>query len=772
MAYPDPDLLAALLGEPLERLIPIAGRLRDEGHGNRITYSRKVFIPLTRLCRDVCHYCTFATAPSGIGSPYLTFDEVRGIARRGAATGCTEALFTLGDKPERRYRVAARALAAYGFADTIGLLSEAARIVLSETGLLPHLNPGLMSPEDLRRLRPVSASMGMMLESLSERLSGSCGPHHGSPDKAPAVRLRALEDAGEAAVPFTTGILIGIGETRLERLQALSAIGGSHARHGHVQEVIIQPFRAKLGTRMQAWPEPSAEDLLWTIAAARILLGPSMSIQTPPNLSRPDEWRGLIDAGINDWGGISPVTPDHVNPEAAWPAVRDLEKAMQQCGRVLVPRLPIYPGHLADPARWLDPAVRPHVLRRADASGLARESGWIPGSTTSPPIAILPAAGPTPEVRARLREVSNGGVLEEQDLTVLLEARGQDVAHVVAAANERRKRSCGDYVTYVVNRNINYTNICSYACGFCAFSKGRRRGGGGDPAYLLDLSEVRNRVAEAVALGATEVCMQGGIHPGFTGETYLALLRAARSGSPDVHIHAFSPLEVLHGARTLDLPVEAFLCLLRDEGLGSLPGTAAEILDDSVRKLICPDKLSAAEWEHVVETAHGLGIPTTSTMMFGHVDTPRHWARHLLRLRAIQARTGGFTEFVPLPFVAAEAPIYRRGRSRSGPSWREVQLVHAVARLALAGFIDNIQGSWVKLGREGLARVLAGGANDAGGTLMNESITRAAGATTGQKFPERELRALITSLDRIPVQRTTLYGLARSSQPVAACNAG
>jgi FO synthase len=761
----DHELMNALLAEPPERLLLQAQQLRDEGFGNRITYSRKVFIPLTRLCRDVCHYCTFATAPSRLDSPYLTRDQVRAIAQQGAAACCTEALFTLGDKPELRYRTAARALAEQGQPDTIGLLREMAAIVLAETGLLPHLNPGLMSADDLRQLRPVSASMGMMLESLSNRLSSSGGPHHGCPDKLPARRLQALEAAGEAAVPFTTGLLVGIGETRAERLEALAAIARSHVRHGHVQEVIIQPFRAKPNTRMHAAPEPVLDDLLWTIAVARILLGPFVSIQTPPNLSRPADWPRLVDAGINDWGGISPVTADHVNPEAAWPAVAALESAMQCSGRVLIPRLPIYPRYLADPARWLDPAVRPHVLRLADASGLARDGQWRPGTPTAPPCAIMPATGPTAPIRDRLRKVAQGERLNEEDVVLLLEARGSDVAHVVRTADAARAQSRGNHVTYVVNRNINYTNICAYACGFCAFSKGRRHRAGGDAAYLLNSAEVTRRAAEAAALGASEICMQGGIHPSFTGETYIELLQAARLGAPGLHIHAFSPLEVLHGARTLGLSVEAFLRLLRAEGLGSLPGTAAEILDDAVRAEICPDKLSAREWEQVVETAHGLGIATSATMMFGHVETPRHWAGHMLRIRAIQERSGGFTEFVPLPFVAAEAPIHRRGHARSGPSWREVQLVHAAARLALGGVIDNIQGSWVKLGRTGLARVLAGGANDAGGTLMNESITRAAGASNGQQFPEPDLRDFIVGMGRMPEERTTLYRQRPRSSP-------
>jgi FO synthase len=757
----DPDAIEAIADVPLERLMARARQLRDEGHGSLITYSRKVFVPLTRLCRDVCHYCTFATAPSRLNSPYLTPEEVLEIARKGDAAGCTEVLFTLGDKPERRYRSAARALAQRGAADTIGLLREAAEMVLQETGLLPHLNPGLLSADDFRRLRPVSASMGMMLECLAPRLFGPGGPHHGSPDKAPDARLESLEAAGAAAVPFTTGLLVGIGETRKERLETIAAIGRSHGRHGHVQEVIIQPFRAKPGTRMAAAPEPPLVELLWTIAAARVLLGPMMSIQSPPNLTRPDAWAHLVDAGLNDWGGISPVTTDHVNPEAAWPSIPVLAAGMERIGRRLVPRLPVYPHYVATLERWVDPEVRPHVLKHADASGWARDDRWISGSPSVPPPAPLCVTGPSGTVRDLLRKANLGEPLEEEDLVNLLEARGPDVGAILEASDEARLQVCGDDVTYVINRNINYTNICTYACGFCAFSKGRRRRAGGDAAYLLDLEEVARRAAEAAALGASEICMQGGIHPGFTGETYLALLRVARAAAPGLHIHAFSPLEVLHGSRTIGIPVAEYLSMLRAEGLGSLPGTAAEILDDEVRAQICPDKLSAREWVEVVETAHALGIATTATMMFGHVESTRHWARHLLAIRAIQERTGGFTEFVPLPFVAGQAPIYRRGRARPGPTWREVALVHAVARLALRGWVDNIQGSWVKLGREGLARILRGGANDAGGTLMNESITRAAGATNGQEFPARDLQAVLAGIGRRPVERTTLYELRK-----------
>jgi FO synthase len=757
-----PDLLAE---SATPELLAEARRLRDGHHGPRISYSRKVFIPLTRLCRDVCSYCTFARRPRAGTRPYLTPDEVLTIARAGEAAGCREALFTLGDKPERRYRAAREELARLGHASTISYLREMCALVLRETNLLPHVNPGVMSADEVESLRAVSVSQGIMLESIAERLCARGGPHYGSPDKSPSVRLATIDAAGTARVPFTSGILIGIGETRGERLAALLALRELHERHGHIQEIIIQNFRAKPDTRMAGAAEPNVEELMWTIALARLVFGPAMNIQAPPNLSGAGFGR-LIEAGLNDWGGVSPVTPDHVNPEAPWPALDALRRETAARDKILLERLAVYPAFALDTNRWQDPALRTTVLRAIDASGYARIGTWTPGTLASPEdSADFPMLGPLDSgVRQALKDAAAGRTLDATQIVRLFEARGADFAAVRDVADGLRRDTVGDTVRYVVNRNINYTNCCTFKCGFCAFSKGTRHSALRGAAYDLALDEVARRVKEAYDRGATEVCMQGGIHPDYSGETYLALCRTAKAAAPEIHVHAFSPLEVTHGARTLGLTIGEFLHGLRQAGLGTLPGTAAEILDDDVRALLCPDKLDTAAWLNVIETAHGVGLRTTSTIMFGHVDTPRAWARHLLHLRELQVRTGGITEFVPLPFVHMEAPIYLRGRARAGPTFREAVLMHAVARLALHPLIPHIQVSWVKMGREGALYCLQSGANDLGGTLMNESISRAAGTQHGQELPPAEMDEMITSINRVPMQRTTLYAAAPSQR--------
>nr|WP_308421036.1 5-amino-6-(D-ribitylamino)uracil--L-tyrosine 4-hydroxyphenyl transferase CofH [Novosphingobium endophyticum] len=728
-----------------------------------MTYSPKVFIPLTRLCADVCHYCTFATTPSRVDAPFLAEDEVLEIARAGAAAGCKEALFTLGDAPERRYAAAREWLAERGFSRTIDYVRHCAELVLKETGLLPHVNAGVLEEDDYRMLRPVSASAGLMLESTSERLleKGMC--HHGSPDKVPAVRLASLAAAGRARMPMTSGILIGIGETPEERIESLLALRDLHLEHGHLQEVIVQNFCPKAGTKMAGAPEASEADFLRTVAAARIVLPDEVSIQAPPNLND-ERLAELIAAGIDDWGGISPVTLDHVNPEAPWPEVERLEAICARAGLPLVERLTIYPRFVAtDDRSWLDPAIRPAVLRLADAEGLARDSRWSPGVADGAPGTVHVPLGSHHEgpVAARLHRIidraASGAQLSGDEIVALFAARGAAARAVVEAADALRAEVSGDTVTYVVNRNINYTNICTHACSFCAFSKTSIKAGFRDKPYNLDLEEIAQRAREAVERGATEVCLQGGIHPSYTGETYLSILRAVKDACPDLHVHAFSPLEVSQGARTLDMPVSDYLAMLRDAGLGSLPGTAAEILCDDIRAQICPDKLTTREWLDVVGSAHRVGLPTTSTIMFGHLEGIEHWARHLLALRDLQLDTGGITEFVPLPLVHMEAPMYRRGQSRKGPTWREAVMMHAVARLALNGAINSIQCSWVKLGMDGAAAVLAAGANDLGGVLMNESISRAAGAAHGQEVGVEELRAAAESVGRKLRQRTTLY---------------
>jgi FO synthase len=743
--------VSELLSTSLDDLVAEARRLR---RSTLVTYSPKVFVPLTTLCRDVCGYCTFARPPRRGERAFMTEDEVLAVAHAGAAAGCTEALFTLGDRPEARYRVAREELATLGCETTLEYLARCAARVRDETGLLPHLNPGVMSLEELASLRPVAASMGIMLETTAERLAERGGPHWASPDKTPARRLATMRHAGELSIPFTSGILIGIGETREERIEAFLALRELAAELGHLREVIVQNFRAKPGTRMAGHPDAPFTEQLWSVAVARILLGPDVHVQAPPNLAY-DDFPLLLDAGIDDWGGVSPVTVDHVNPEAPWPEVERLRDACRSRGLDLAARLPLYPEHVAELDRWADPAMAPSILRAADSMGLAREDRWAPGEPVAVPFIV--ARDPVPVELA-------GAELGEGELVRLFRARGRERERVLAAADRLRRETCGDDVTYVVTRNIQYTNVCYFRCGFCAFSKGKLAENLRGPAYLVPEDEIVRRAREAWDRGATEVCLQGGIHPSFTGDYYAEVVSCIKAAVPAMHVHAFSALEIWQGAATLGLDLESYLARLRGLGLGSLPGTAAEILDDEVRAIICPDKVTTAQWLEVHDAAHRVGLRSNVTIMFGHVERPVHWARHLLRAREQQARSGGFTEFVPLPFVPMEAPIFVKGAARRGPTFGETLLMHAVARLALHPLFTNIQASWVKLGPEGVRQALAAGVNDLGGTLMNESISRAAGSEWGQEMPPERMEALIRSAGRIPRQRTTTYGTPPGDQ--------
>ncbi|SCL54294.1 FO synthase subunit 1 /FO synthase subunit 2 [Micromonospora citrea] len=807
----DVDEATALLaarGEALDELLEVAGAVRDAGlreagRPGVVTYSKKVFIPLTRLCRDRCHYCTFATVPHRLPAAFLDRDEVLAIARAGAAQGCKEALFTLGDRPEERWPAARRWLDERGYDSTLDYLRACAVAVLEETGLLPHLNPGVLSWSELQRLKPVAPSMGMMLETTATRLwSEPGGPHFGSPDKEPAVRLRVLDDAGRVGVPFTTGILIGIGETPAERVDAIFAIRRAHREYGHLQEVIVQNFRAKPDTAMRGMPDAELHDLAATVAVARVLLGPKARIQAPPNLIA-GEYDLLLRAGIDDWGGVSPLTPDHVNPERPWPQIDELARHTEKSGFTLRERLTIYPEYVRAGDPWLDPRLLPHVGALADpATGLAVEEARPVGRPWQEPDetyggrvdlhATIDTTGRTGDRRGDFDHVygdwsevagkvtAGGGSgtggdlraglrLAADDPAALLEPRHADAALALFAADgpaldelcrladDVRRAAVGDDVTYVVNRNINFSNVCYVGCRFCAFAQRERDA----DAYRLSVEQVADRAEEAWAAGASEVCLQGGIDPKLPVTVYADLVRAIKARVPGMHVHAFSPMEIVTAAAKAGVSVQEWLTGLREAGLDTIPGTAAEILDDDVRWVLTKGKLPAAAWVDVVSTAHELGIRSSSTMMYGHVDHPGQWLAHFRVLAGVQDRTGGFTEFVALPFVHTNAPIYLAGIARPGPTWRENRVVHAMARLLLHGRIDNIQCSWVKLGDEGTAAMLRGGCNDLGGTLMEETISRMAGSGNGSARTEEQLIAIAAAAGRPARRRTTAYGRPR-----------
>ncbi|KAA1394424.1 bifunctional FO biosynthesis protein CofGH [Aeromicrobium ginsengisoli] len=801
--------LLSARGDELRRLMAAAARVRDAGleaagRPGVVTYSKKVFIPLTRLCRDRCHYCTFATTPGRLPAPFLSPDEVLDIARKGAAMGCKEALFTLGDRPEDRWDDAKEWLEAAGYDSTLEYVRAMAIRVLEETGLLPHLNPGVMSWKEMSRLKPTAPSMGMMLETTSRRLYEEKGEaHYASPDKDPTVRLRVLEDAGRLNIPFTTGLLIGIGETVNDRVESIFELRRIARTYGSIQEVIIQNFVSKDDTAMRLTPDLEVEEYLAAIATTRILMGPAMRVQAPPNLVGLDDCRALLDAGVDDFGGISPLTPDHVNPEKPWPQITALAELAAERGFTLTERLTAHPQFLSEP--WLDPRLRPHVdalvaddgLARADAipEGLPWQepdggwstTGWLSkgrtdlhteidtvGRTTDRRSDFEDVYGDWSVLRdsqpgrdAALVGVGDGGFaaamraaerdpagLSDADALTLMTAEGAQLDAVTALADDLRRQAVGDEVTYIVNRNINFTNVCYTGCRFCAFAQRRTDA----DAYTLSLDEIGDRATEAVAFGATEVCMQGGIDPELPGTAYFDIAAAVKQREPGLHVHAFSPMEVMNGVTRTGMSVRDFLVQAKESGVDSLPGTAAEILDDDVRWVLTKGKLPTSEWLDVIRTAHEVGLPTTSTMMYGHVDHPGHWVGHLRTIGNLQRETGGFTEFVPLPFVHQSSPIYLAGVARPGPSVRDNRAVHALARIMLHGLIDNIQCSWVKLGPETCTQVLQGGVNDLGGTLMEETISRMAGSTNGSRKSIEELETMATLAGRPAVQRTTTYG--------------
>ena len=775
-----------LLDEPTSALMAEAAAIRDRVHGTRITFSPKVFIPLTFLCNDTCGYCTFAQPPARVDKPFLDPDDVLRIARQGARNGCHEALFTLGERPEDRYDVAREWLRERGYDSTVHYVAEMAQLVLTETGLLPHANAGALYPDELARLRPVSPSQGMMIESLNPDLDA----HRNAPDKTPERRLATLEAAGELSIPFTTGILVGIGESRNDQLVALEAIADSHRRYGHVQEVIVQNFLPKLRTAMRGVKACPSDDYLWAIAAARLILPPDVHVQAPPNLS--DDFGVLLDAGIDDWGGVSPVTADHVNPERPWPDLDVLRAVTAERGFTLAPRLTVYPEFVADRDRWLDPALHFPVMDRADAEWLGRDdpgqvwpekttaadtvadgaefvlvghrsTAWYSGSDQQPP-ALVPGPGAT--IRGAVADVLAGIDAGEEpgidEIVTLFRARGPEVVAVADAADRMRQALVGDTLTWVANRNINYTNVCTFKCKFCGFSKGPLSLNLRGTPYLLTLDDIAERAREGWELGATEVTLQGGIHPDFDGDYYIDVTRAVKDAVPDMHVHGFTALEVTEGARRLGEDLTTYLGRLKEAGLASLPGTAAEILDDEIRAVLCPDKIDTDEWLDAHRAAHAVGLHSNVTIMFGAVEQPVHWARHLVRTRDLQKETGGFTEFVGLPFVHMASPIYLQRKARRGPTFRENLLMHAVARLAYGDLIPNIQASWVKVGLDGVAQMMQAGCNDLGGTLINENISRAAGASHGQEMTGERFAEFAASIGRPLEQRTTSYGRVSS----------
>lgn len=765
----DAEALLAVTGTDLDRLLALAGAVRDaggeaSGRPGVITYSRKVFVPLTTLCRDRCHYCVFVDTPSQLlkkhKPAYMSAEQVLAVARQGAALGCKEALLTLGDRPEDRWPEARAWLDAHGYSSTLDYVGAMARLITAETGLLAHLNPGVMSHAELLALRPTAPSMGMMLETTSRRLFEVAGQvHFGSPDKDPALRLRVVDDAGRARVPFTTGILVGIGETLRDRAESLVALRDAHERHGHVQEVIVQNFRAKPRTAMRGAPDAALLEYVAAVAVARLVLGPRMRVQVPPNLSDPDEFALLVRAGADDWGGVSPLTADHVNPERPWPHLADLAARTAELGFDLRERLTAHPEYIREPEVWLDPALHAPVAALAEpVSGLAAvtDSGKAPVSAapasspaarhlnlSQPPATAGATTGATTagaDVR-RLAETaaSDPLALDDAEWETLLRATGADLDALAATADDVRRYTVGEAVTLVVNRNLTST-------GF--------RAAGRAAADEFDLDDVAAIAADAQDLEATEICVQGRLPDAEDPHTYLEIARTVKAAAPGIHLHAYRPQDVRDLADRGGLGLAGALAALRDAGVDTVPGTGVKVLSERVRALIAPGDLDIDAWIETITAAHGAGLRSSSVLFYGHVETATERIAHLRRLRALQTDTAGFTEFVPIPLPA---PLGGLPLVPGRAPLDEHRAMVAVSRLLLSGSIPHIQIPWTRVGRDAAAALLQSGGDDLGGTLLDGRVRPEAGVEVGLELPVADAAALAARLFRPFRLRTTDY---------------
>jgi FO synthase len=751
------------VGEPSARLTSSLRPVR------RVTFSRNYTLSLSRTCRCVCKYCSFATRKAHLYSP----EEVEAKLEEAARRNAKELLVLTGERPEVNAQVAER-LSAYGHQDFVSYVAWACERAL-ERGLLPHTNLGALGRDDLARLREVTASQGLMLESISERLMETV--HAGSPTKHPAVRMETIDAAGELRIPFTTGILVGIGETEEERVASLEALAGSHGRHGHIQEVILQNYvphpryygqevaeiaddaakrRWSSGVAapgeeppMPEWATPiTVRDMKRLVAETRRLL-PDVGIQIPPNLA--DWWDELVEVGATDLGGLS-ANGDHISPEHAFPSPHEVRKRLAPQGYALTERLCVYPQYLD--AEWMDQGVLDVVKLKYWSFIPRRGSGRREERTIDPGLA--PAA---------IERALADDPLTEAELTALFaERRPEVIEDMRVAADSLRSELAGDTATFVVNRNVNFTNVCVVGCAFCGFGQGKRS----PDAYEVSEDEFQRRIAEALDFGATEICMQGGIHPDYELADYGRWLALAKEAGPQLHLHAYSPMEVHYmcerSGRSPDQVFE-YLC---EQGLGSTPGTAAEVLDDGVRARISPNKLPVARWVEIIEASHRAGLRSTSTVMFGHIEEPWELARHMRVIRELQERTGGITEFVPLSFIPFHTML---GRTHGIEEIsREENLKHTAAfRLALGRSIKNLQASWVKMGIDAATESLRWGVNDLGGTLMEESISRMAGSQHGDRLDPEDLIGAARAAGRMPAQRTTLYEIIETypAEPAA-----